>query len=81
MRNIIIALLAIIVSISANAQEKNNIFKKVFKYSTFYGAYSQTNSIQAPQTFVVTQNNELIETTKRYPSDMMMTYGWRKLAH
>lgn len=60
---------------------KNNIFKKAFKYSTFYGAYSQTNSIQAPQTFIVTQDNELIETTKRYPSDMMMTYGWRKLAH
>ncbi len=81
MKNIIIALLAIIVSISANAQEKDNIFKKVFKYSTFYGAYSQTNSIQAPQTFIVTQDNQLIETTKRYPSDMMMTYGWRKLAH
>ena len=60
---------------------KNNIFKKVFKYSTFYGAYSQTNSIQAPQTFIVTQDNELRETTRRYPSDMMMTYGWRKLAH
>ena len=74
-------LCALIVSINANSQEKkDNIFKKVFKYSTIYGAYSQTNSIQAPQTFVVTQDNELIETTRKHPSDMMATYGIRKLA-
>ena len=74
---------ALIVSISASSQEKkekNNIFKKIFKYSTIYTAYSQTNSIQAPQTFVVSQDNELIETTRRHPSDMMFTYGLRKLA-
>jgi len=81
MRKLIIALFVTIVSISVNAQEKkDNIFKKVFKYSTLYGAYSQTNSIQAPQTFIVTQDNELIETTRKHPSDMMVTYGLRKLA-
>ena len=78
MRNIIIALLATIVSISASAQKKDNIFKKTFKYSTIYGAYSQTNSIQAPQTFIVTQQNDLIETTRKHPSEMMVTYGIRK---
>ena len=60
-------------------------FKKfideVFKYSTFYGAYSQTNSIQNNQTFFVTQTNELIETTQKTPADFMVTYGWRKLAN
>ena len=81
MRNLIIALFVSIVGINVNAQEKkDNIFKKIFKYSTLYGAYSQTNSIQAPQTFIVTQDNELIETTRRHPSDMMVTYGLRKLA-
>ncbi len=59
---------------------KDNIFKKVFKYSTIYGSYSQTNSIQASQTFIVTQQNNLIETTRKHPSDMMVTYGLRKLA-
>ena len=79
MKNIIIALFVSIVSI--NAQEKKESWvKNIFKYSTIYGAYSQTNSIQAPQTFIVTQDNELIETTRRHPSDMMVTYGLRKLA-
>ena len=79
MRNLIIALFVSIVGINAQ-EKKDNIFKKVFKYSTIYGAYSQTNSIKAPQTFIVTQDNELIETTRRHPSDMMVTYGLRKLA-
>lgn len=82
MKKLIAVLFALIVSISANSQEKKEGWlKKTFKYSTFYGAYSQTNSVQAPQTFIVTQDNNLIETTKRHPSDMMVTYGWRKLAH
>ncbi len=75
-------LFALIVSINVNSQEKKEGFiKKAFKYSTFYGAYSQSNSIQAPQTFIVTQDNNLIETTRKHPSDVMVTYGWRKLAH
>jgi len=79
MRNIIIALFVSIVSI--NAQEKKESWvKNIFKYSTIYVAYSQTNSIQAPQTFIVTQDNNLIETTKKHPADMMVTYGVRKLA-
>ncbi len=56
-------------------------WNSIFKYSTFYGAYSQTNSIQSTPTFYVTQENELIETTQITPSDFMMTYGWRKLAN
>ena len=63
-----------------SADKKEGFLKKIFKYSTIYGAYSQTNSIQAPQTFIVTQDNELIETTRKHPSDMMVTYGLRKLA-
>ena len=77
----IIILLSLIVSISAKSQEKKESWvKNIFKYSTIYGAYSQTNSIQAPQTFIVTQDNELIETTRQHPSDMMVSYGLRKLA-
>lgn len=62
------------------SRKKESWLKNVFKYSTIYGAYSQTNSIQAPQTFIVTQQNDLIETTRKHPSDMMVTYGLRKLA-
>ena len=73
---------ALIVSIG-NAQEKkkNKFWKSVFKYSTFYGAYSETNSIQGPQTFVVSQDNELIETTRRVPADILFSFGLRKLAN
>ena len=56
-------------------------FNSIFKYSTFYGAYSQTNAIQNNQSFYVAQDNELIETTQKTPADFMMTYGWRKLAN
>ncbi|QDP58896.1 MAG: hypothetical protein Unbinned5607contig1000_44 [Prokaryotic dsDNA virus sp.] len=61
--------------------KSKKFFNDIFKYSTFYGTYSQTNSIQGNQTFYVTQENELIETTERTPSDFMVTYGWRKLAN
>ena len=37
-----------------NAQA--DIFKDVFKYSTIYGAYTQSNSIQGDKTFYVTQS-------------------------
>ena len=56
-------------------------FKDIFKYSTFYAAYSQTNAIQDNQTFYVDQDNTLHETTQKNPADFMMTYGWRKLAN
>ena len=73
---------AIIVSINANSQEKkkNNIFKKVFKYATPYVSYSQSNSLQASQTFYVTQQSELIETTVRNPENFAFNFGLRKLA-
>ena len=56
-------------------------FNSIFKYSTFYAAYSENNSIQDNQSFYVTQDNELIETTERVPADQTITYGWRKLAN
>ncbi len=73
---------AIIVSINANSQEKkkNNIFKKVFKYATPYVSYSQSNSLQGSQTFYVTQESELIETTVRNPENFAFNFGIRKLA-
>jgi len=62
-----------------NAQA--DIFKDVFKYATFYGAYTQSNSIQGDKTFYVSQNSELFETTVRNPADEIKTFGFRKLAH
>lgn len=73
MRFIFIALFFVL---NVNAQ----IIKKVFKYSTLYTAYTQTNSIQPPKTFYVTQDSRLIETTRRNPADEIRTIGFRKLA-
>jgi hypothetical protein len=70
-------LLLLLFTINAQA----DIFKDVFKYATFYGAYSQSNSIQRDKTFYVTQSSELIETTQRNPADEIKTFGFRKLAH
>ncbi len=74
-------LFALIVSISVNAQEKkDNIFKQIFKYSTPYVSYSQGSSLQGPQTFYVTQNSELIETTVRNPENFAFNFGIRKIS-
>ena len=69
-------LLIMLFSLNANAQ----FFKKVFKYSTVYGSYDQSNSIQPSKSFIVTQASELQETTPRIPADATYTIGFRKLA-
>ena len=69
-------LLIMMFSLNANAQ----FFKKVFKYSTVYGSYDQSNAIQADKSFYVTQENYLEETTPRVPNDATYTLGFRKLA-
>ena len=82
MKNITSILFVLIASISVYSQEKKEGFlKKITKFSTFYGAYSQTNAIQDNQSFFVTQQNELIETTERNPADFIWSVGWRKLAN
>ncbi len=68
--------IALFFAINVNEQ----ILKKVFKYSTLYAAYTQTNSIQPQKTFYVTQSSDLIETTRRNPADEIRTIGFRKLA-
>ena len=72
----LLLILLLVTSVSANAQ----FLKEIFKYSTFYGAYTQTDPISSTPTFYVTQDNELIETTEKTPADFMITYGWRKIA-
>ena len=69
-------LLIMMFSLNANAQ----FFKKVFKYSTVYGSYDQSNAIQADKSFYVTQENYLEETTPRVQNDATYTLGFRKLA-
>ena len=59
----------------------NKFFKDVFKYATFYGAYSEQNSIQGQQTYSISQDNILTETTIDNPADYSVVYGFRKLAH
>ena len=69
------------VSISVKGQEKkDNIFDKIFKYSTPFVSYQESNSLQGEQTFYVTQQSELIETTVRNPNNFAFNFGIRKLA-
>ena len=68
-------LLFLLISFTSQAQ-----FKKIFKYSTVYASYDQNNSIQPMQSFAVSANNDLIETTPRTPADQTLTIGIRKLA-
>ena len=72
-------ILLVLLLFSFNIQAQ--LLKDIFKYSTVYGAYSQSNSIQGDKTFYVTQSSELIETTQRNPADEIKTFGFRKLAH
>tara|TARA_R100000455_G_scaffold30793_1_gene22452 strand:+ start:61 stop:1203 length:1143 start_codon:yes stop_codon:yes gene_type:complete len=55
-------------------------FKDIFKYSTPYVSYSENNSLQGRQTFYVTQESELIETTVRNPNNFAFNFGIRKIA-
>lgn len=59
---------------------QDNIFKKIFKYSTPFVSYSESNSLQGVQTFYVTQDSELIETTIRNPNNFAFNFGIRKIA-
>ena len=72
-------ILLVLLLFSFNIQAQ--LLKDIFKYSTVYGAYSQSNSIQGDKTLYVTQSSELIETTQRNPADEIKTFGFRKLAH
>ena len=71
-----ILLLAILFSLNTNAQ----FLKDIFKYSTLYASYYQSNALQPTKTFYVTQGNELQVTTPRVPNDATYTFGLRKLA-
>ena len=46
-------------SFNAEAQ----FFKDIFKYSTLYASYDQSNALQPVKSFYVTQYNSLEETT------------------
>ena len=90
MRNRIIYLLILLFTSSVTSQvitqdkikkvRQDNIFKKVFKYATPFVSYSEQNSLQGVQTFYVTQQSELIETTVRNPNNFAFNFGIRKLA-
>ena len=71
-------LLILVMLFSFNAEAQ--FLKDIFKYSTLYASYDQSNSLQPVKSFYVTQGNELQETTPRVPNDATYTFGLRKLA-
>ncbi len=77
MKKIFLVILALF-TLNASAQEWKPKLKKVFKYSTFYGAVNGGNSISDVDVFSITNGleTETIET----PFDYSLTFGVRKIA-
>ncbi|MAB65312.1 MAG: hypothetical protein CL662_00585 [Bacteroidetes bacterium] len=77
MKKIFLVVLAL-VTLNASAQEWKPKLKKVFKYSTFYGAVNGGNSISDVDIFSVT--NGLETETVKTPFDYSIALGVRKIA-
>ena len=77
MKKIFLVILTL-VTLNASAQEWKPKLKKVFKYSTFYGAVNGGNSISDVDIFSVT--NGLETETVKTPFDYSIALGVRKIA-
>jgi hypothetical protein len=77
MKNILILILLCLFT-TINAQEKKIDIKKIFKFSTFYGAINGGTSISDVDVFSV--NNGLTTSTVQTPYDYNITFGVRKIA-
>ena len=69
-------IVALLFSISNNAQILNDLFK----YSTIFGAYSETSPLYTPESYFVTQGGDVINTTPELANDFSFTLGIRKIA-
>jgi len=92
MKKILFALFAVVIAVSANAQDKNNLFKEIYKdflkYGTVYVAGDVKNAKEnAPSYFVRTNPNGslydvpvVVDGTDYYDYDYRYGFGIRKIA-
>jgi hypothetical protein len=92
MKKILFALFAVVIAVSANAQDKNNLFKEIYKdflkYGTVYLAGDVKNAKEnAPSYFVRTNPNGslydvpvVVDGTDYYDYDYRYGFGIRKIA-
>ena len=60
---------------------QGQFFRDVFKFSTFYSSASYGVPMKRMvRDYFVTQTNEVIDITEKYPSDYRFSIGFRKLA-
>ena len=92
MKKLILVLFAAVIAVSANAQEKKNLFKSIykdiFKYSTIYVAGDIQNPKEQPKDYFVRTNPSgnlyeppvVVDGTDVYDFDYRYGFGIRKLA-
>ena len=92
MKQLILVLFAAVIAVSANAQEKKNLFKSIYKdlfqYSTIYVAGDIQNPKEQPKDYFVRTNPSgnlyeppvVVDGTDVYDFDYRYGFGIRKLA-
>ncbi len=92
MKKLILVLFAAVIAVSANAQEKKNLFKSVydelFKYGTIYIAGDVQNPKEQPKDYFVRTNPSgniyeppvVVDGTDYYDFDYRYGFGIRKIA-
>ena len=92
MKQLILVLFAAVIAVSANAQEKKNLFKSIYKdlfqYSTIYVAGDIQNTKEQPKDYFVRTNPSgnlyeppvVVDGTDVYDFDYRYGFGIRKLA-
>ena len=92
MKQLILVLFAAVIAVSANAQEKKNLFKSIYKdlfqYSTIYIAGDIQNPKEQPKDYFVRTNPSgnlyeppvVVDGTDVYDFDYRYGFGIRKLA-
>ena len=92
MKKLILVLFAAVIAVSANAQEKKNLFKSIYKdlfqYSTIYIAGDIQNPKEQPKDYFVRTNPSgnlyeppvVVDGTDVYDFDYRYGFGIRKLA-
>ena len=92
MKQLILVLFAAVIAVSANAQEKKNLFKSIYKdlfqYSTIYIAGDIQNRKEQPKDYFVRTNPSgniyeppvVVDGTDVYDFDYRYGFGIRKLA-
>jgi hypothetical protein len=78
----ILTLIFVLIFIGAFSQDKTKKkpLKKLLKYSTIFGSYSETSPLFQPENYFVSQAGDVINVTPEISNDYLVNFGIRKLA-